>query len=84
MNAQVAYDYIADFIAGLNPKKLLELRASEEMQQRLEYLIDKEKEERLTADEKEELDHYIVLERLFVSLKPVLNNTLPVHESLYS
>ncbi|MDX1939200.1 MAG: hypothetical protein SFU99_01530 [Saprospiraceae bacterium] len=64
MSVQYAYDYIADYIAMLNPAKLLELRASEEMQQRLEFLIEKEKEEGLTLEEKDELDHYIVLERL--------------------
>lgn len=64
MSVQYAYDYIADYIALLNPAKLLELRASEEMQQRLELLVEKEKSEGLSAEEKEELDHYIVLERL--------------------
>lgn len=34
------------------------------MQDRLEELIEKEKMRGLTAAEKDELDHYIVLERL--------------------
>lgn len=64
MSVQYAYDYIADYIALLNPAKLLELKASEEMQQRLEWLMEKEREQGLLLEEKDELDHYIVLERL--------------------
>jgi len=64
MNAQSAYDTVADFIASMNPQKVLDMRASQEMQQRLEELIEKEKQEGLSAAEKDELDHYIVLERL--------------------
>jgi hypothetical protein len=62
--AQATYDSVADFIAGMNPQRTLELRATPEMQGRLEELIEKEKTAGLTAAEKDELDHYIVLERL--------------------
>ena len=64
MTAANVYNSIADFIAGMNPRKVLELRADPEMQQRLEDLIEKEKTSELDEEEKEELDHYIVLERL--------------------
>ncbi len=64
MGTQTAYDSVADFIAGMNPQKVLELHASQEMQERLEELIEKEKQAGLDAEEKDELDHYIVLERL--------------------
>lgn len=64
MTAQSVYDHVADFIADMNPQKVLELKAPEAMSVRLEDLIDKEKEGFLTGEEKDELDHYIVLERL--------------------
>jgi len=64
MTAQTTYDTVADFIAGMNPQRVLEFRATPEMQERLEELIEKEKAEGLTAAEKDELDHYVVLERL--------------------
>ncbi len=64
MAAHTTYDTVADFIAEMNPQRMLELRATPEMQERLEELIEKEKEQGLTAAEKDELDHYIVLERL--------------------
>ena len=64
MTASSVYDSVADFIASMNPEKVLELRADPDMQDRLEELIEKEKMTALSAEEKEELDHYIVLERL--------------------
>ena len=59
-----AYDQIADLIASLDPAKVLSLKANEEMQARLEDLIEKSKIGESGHKEKDELDHYIVLERL--------------------
>lgn len=64
MTVQTVYDHVADFIADMNPEKLLELRATDAERERLAALIDQEKETGLTPDEKDELDHYLVLERL--------------------
>jgi len=58
------YDQLAELIASLDPAKVLALKANEEMQARLEDLIEKSKEGSLDRREKDELDHYIVLERL--------------------
>jgi hypothetical protein len=59
-----AYDQMADLIATLDPAKVLALKANSEMQNRLEDLIEKSKNSQLDHREKDELDHYIVLERL--------------------
>lgn len=64
MKVQSVYDSIADFFASMNPQKILELKPTPENQLRLEKLIEKEKDHDLTKEEKDELDHYIVLERL--------------------
>jgi hypothetical protein len=64
MAVQTVYDHVADFIAEMNPAKLLQLRATENDRERLEELIEKEKDGILTFSEKDELDHYLVLERL--------------------
>ena len=64
MQVQNVYDDVADFIANMNPQKILELRASEQSKERLVFLTEKEKESSLSYEEKDELDHYIVLERL--------------------
>ena len=64
MTATTAYDNVANFIAHMDPEKVLELQADEEMQERLDFLIDREKNAVLSPEEKEELDKYILLERL--------------------
>jgi hypothetical protein len=64
MTVQHTYDHVANFLATMNPQKILELKAPQEMSSRLEFLLRKEKEKGLSHEEKDELDHYIVLERL--------------------
>jgi hypothetical protein len=64
MTVQTVYDHIADSIAAMDPVKMLELKAPQAASQRLADLIEKEKEAPLLAVEKDELDHYLVLERL--------------------
>ncbi len=64
MTASATYDTVADFLASMDPARILELHAPEVMQERMEYLLEKEKEVGLDKEEKDELDHYIVLERL--------------------
>lgn len=59
-----AYDQIAELIAELNPAKVMALKANEELQNRFENLVEKSKESSLNLQEKDELDHYVVLERL--------------------
>ena len=64
MTVQTVYDHIADSLAAMDPVKMLELKAPQAASQRLADLIEKEKETPLSAIEKDELDHYLVLERL--------------------
>jgi phosphate uptake regulator len=64
MTVQTMYDHIADAIAAMNPEKVLELHAPQAATDRLYALIHKEKTTSLTPSEKDELDHYLVLERL--------------------
>jgi hypothetical protein len=59
-----AYDELADILAMADPARILRLKATKEMQARLEFLIEKSKERDLSKAEKDERDHFIVLERL--------------------
>jgi len=59
-----AYDEIAAMLAVIDPARLLSLKASADTQQRLDLLLERSKEKTLSKSEKDELDHYIVLERL--------------------
>ncbi len=76
MTIYSVYDQIADLIARLDPIQVSALRATSEMQERLEFLIEKSKEQPLNTKEKDELDHYIVLERL-VRLAKIRTHQIP-------
>ena len=65
MTAIKAYDEIINFIAeGTTPEKVIAFRPSEETQDRAQELLYKEKNESLTADEKSELDYFVLLEHM--------------------
>ena len=64
MTIYSVYDQIAELIATLSPAKVLALRPPIEIQERFEFLVEASKERSLHRSEKEELDHFIVLERL--------------------
>ena len=64
MTIYSAYDQIADLLATVEPAKLMGLQATDAMQKRLEFLIEKSKSGAISNEEKDELDHYLVLERL--------------------
>ena len=58
-----AYEQIANLLANIDPEKLIGLKASKEMQQRYLVLAEKHKNN-ISPQEKDELDHFIVLERI--------------------
>lgn len=64
MTIYSVYDQIAELIASLPPAKVLALRPNQEVVNRFETLVEKSKNKQLDAAEKDELDHFIVLERL--------------------
>lgn len=59
------YDQLAEIISLLEPEKLMRLKASTSVQTRFDQLASKHREGVLTRQEKDELDHFIVMERLF-------------------
>ncbi len=60
----LAYEEVADFIAELDPQKLLTLKPSATVQERVEALLFKKRESALTDEEQYELDRYLALEHL--------------------
>jgi hypothetical protein len=65
----LGYEEVADFIATLDPKRLLELKPSDAVQLRVELLMDKKKNNILSSDEQYELDRYMALEHLIALAK---------------
>ncbi len=59
-----ASEEVANFIAMTDPTKVLAFRPSEETKQRVSDLIECEKNEEISAEEKHELDYYMQLEHL--------------------
>jgi hypothetical protein len=67
--AQV-YRYVLDFLASRpSPEQIAAFRPTEEMQTRMQYLLECAQEKRLTDSEQQELDEYERLEHLIVMVK---------------
>ncbi len=60
----LAFEEIVDFIAGENPGKVLDFKASEETKKRVFSLIEKSKDTPLDESEQAELNQYLTLEHL--------------------
>ena len=58
------YDEVAVFVASMNPEKVIAFKASDTHQDRLDFLLDKQVESKLTRKEKNELEHYLMLNRI--------------------
>jgi len=58
------YDEIATFMASMNPEKVVAFKPSPANQQRLDFLLVKQKESGLTPDEKSEIEHYLIINRI--------------------
>lgn len=61
---QNIYDSLAEFIASMDPEKVLAFHAPTDIQARVEVLIEKKKSEGLSEQEQDELAHYFILEHI--------------------
>ena len=64
INNTSVYDEVAAFMASMNPEKVIAFKPSEANQERLDNLLDKQKNEGLTPEEKSEIEHYLMLNRI--------------------
>lgn len=69
MVAQSGYDEIATLLADMDPAKVLAMKASTVLQSRVEVLIEKKREAQLTEAEAIELEHYLIVNRIFALAK---------------
>jgi len=78
MSTNRAYEEVIDFLAaGTSPDNLVAFRPSEEARRRVSHLIEMEKSDSLTPEEKSELDHYLQLEHLMRLAKARARRHLP-------
>jgi hypothetical protein len=61
---QNIYDSLADFMVSLDPVKVLGFHAPQHIQLRVEELLKKQQDTPLSVTEKEELNHYLILEHI--------------------
>ena len=52
------------FIAGMDPRKVVNVKPSAAHQKRLDFLLDKQRETLLSAEEKGEIEQYLILNRM--------------------
>jgi len=58
------YDEVANFMAAMNPEKVLAFKPSQLNQERLDSLLEKKKESGLTQEETSEVEHYLIINRI--------------------
>ncbi len=59
-----AQDQIANFIADAMPERILSFKFSASVQQRIEILVNRKKEGKITNTEREELERYLLYDNL--------------------
>ena len=64
MMIQTVYDEVAEFMASMNPEKVIAFKPSKANQNRLDFLLDKQTQTSLSNKEKSELEHYLILNRI--------------------
>ncbi|CAN5588102.1 hypothetical protein BH10ACI1_BH10ACI1_08880 [soil metagenome] len=78
MNTVKAYEEVIDFIAaGTTPQNVIDFRPSEAAQERVENLLELEKDGELSAAERSELDNYLQIEHLMRLAKARARDFLP-------
>ena len=75
MSVSEAFGDVASIIAQMNPEKIVQLKASKLMSERVENLVFRKKEGTLTLDEASELERFLALD-LFIGLAKVRANQL--------
>lgn len=64
MLTQSVYNEVAEFMASMNPSRVIAFKPSDTNQRRLDFLLDKKESSHLPGDEKTELEHYLILNRI--------------------
>ena len=75
------YDSLAELMASMDPVKVLAFHAPDNIQNRVDSLLEKKREAGLTPSEQEELDHYFILEHIVRLAKSRARLRLSQHQS---
>ena len=69
MSVVEAFGDVAELLAEMAPSKIVELQSSKAMSNRVEELVNKKKEGKITAEEAVELERYLALDLLITLAK---------------
>jgi hypothetical protein len=69
MTASRPFEDLIEFLAKMAPEDVLAFRASEATVRRVQMLIEKEKQNNITLEEKAELERYLIQEDLMIIAK---------------
>ncbi len=75
------YDSLAELMAGMDPKKVLAFHAPQDIQSRVEFLLEKKETDNLSEKENEELEHYFILEHIVRLAKSRARLRLSQHQA---
>lgn len=64
MLTESVYNEVAEFMANMNPSRVIAFKPSDANQSRFDFLLDKQENSRLSNEEKNELEHYLILNRV--------------------
>ena len=67
MTVSEAFGDVADIIAQMAPEKVVAIKASPQMSERVEELVQKRKDQQIGPDETSELERFLALD-LFIGL----------------
>lgn len=67
MSVSEAFGEVADLIAQMAPEKVMALKASSQLSGRVEVLVERKKDDQITAEEAAELERLLALD-LFIGL----------------
>jgi hypothetical protein len=73
---QSVYNEVAEFMASMNPAMVIAFKPSSANQTRFDFLLDKQKDSGLSNDEKSEIEHYLILNRIIGLAKAQALNIL--------
>lgn len=64
MVSKSVYDEVAEFIANMNPSNVIAFKPSTDNQNRFDFLLEKNKETDLSNEERIDLEHFLILNRI--------------------
>ncbi len=64
MVSKSVYDEVAEFIANMNPSNVIAFKPSTDNQNRFDFLLEKNKETNLSNEERIDLEHFLILNRI--------------------